>query len=336
MTDKISIVIPAYNIAKALGPCLDSILAQTYTNIEVIIVNDGSKDETPSVMDRYAALDSRVKAIHKENGGVTSARLQGVKEASGQWIGFVDGDDQIDSDMYERLLKNALTYDADISHCGYQMIFPSRVDLYYGTGKLVEQSTESGLADLLRADFVEPALCNKLYRKELFTTLFTETPMDPNIRNYEDLLMNFYLFRKSKKSIYEDFCPYHYLLRAGSAATSRLNEHKAIDPIRVSKIIMEKCRDNITLYPLTQVRLVRQLIKLSTTALKDYKSWLKPHRSAARKELRQILPALKGNPAYSRSLRLQGYWAAYSPGSYQAVHRLHSKITGNDKKYEVK
>ena len=189
MNDKISIVIPAYNIAKELPACLDSILAQSYKNIEIVIVNDGSKDDTAAVMEQYAALDPRIKPIHKENGGVTSARLRGVREASGDWIGFVDGDDIIEANMYELLFNNAQKYNADISHCGYQMVFPSRVDYYYNTGRVVEQTHDSGLEDLIRADFVEPALVNKLYRRALFRRILSDSVMDSSIKNFEDLLI---------------------------------------------------------------------------------------------------------------------------------------------------
>ena len=169
MDNKISIVIPAYNIENYLGTTLDSVLAQTYSNIEIIVVNDGSKDGTGAVIDSYAAREKRIKAIHKENGGVTSARLRGVQEASGEWIGFVDGDDGIEPDMYERLLENALKYGADISHCGYQMVFPNgRVDYYYNTGRLVQQDKITGLSELLSGAMIEPGLCNKLFHKHLF------------------------------------------------------------------------------------------------------------------------------------------------------------------------
>ena len=188
MNKLISVIIPAYNIQDYLGVTLDSILAQTYDNLDIIVVNDGSKDHTGAVADAYAKKDSRVRVIHKENGGVTSARLRGVAEARGEWIGFVDGDDLIEPDMYRHLLENALKYNADISHCGYQMVFPSRVDYYYNTGKLVEQSRETGLRDLLSGGFVEPGLWNKLYRREMFTDLMQK--MDFSIKINEDVLMN--------------------------------------------------------------------------------------------------------------------------------------------------
>jgi glycosyltransferase involved in cell wall biosynthesis len=89
-TPLISIIVPAYNVESYISNALDSILAQTYTKIEIIVVNDGSKDRTRTIIDHYASIDNRIKAIHKENGGVTSARLRGVSEAAGEWIGFVD------------------------------------------------------------------------------------------------------------------------------------------------------------------------------------------------------------------------------------------------------
>lgn len=336
MNDKISIVIPAYNIAKELPACLDSILAQSYKNIEIVIVNDGSKDETATVMEQYAALDPRIKPIHKENGGVTSARLRGVREAGGDWIGFVDGDDIIEANMYELLFNNAQKYNADISHCGYQMVFPSRVDYYYNTGRVVEQTHDSGLEDLIRADFVEPALVNKLYRRALFRKILSDSVMDSSIKNFEDLLMNFYLFDASEKAVFEDRCLYHYTLRAGSAATSKINEHKLLDPLKVMKCLLCEVQEGSKLYGLLQIRLARLLISLSTMSAKGNPDLIRPHRKTARRELRAMLPELRKSPYCSKKMYLMGVWAGCLPHTYQAIHWLHGKITGNDKKYEVK
>ena len=95
-SEKISVVVPAYNTGLWLNRCLDSLLNQTYENLEVIVVNDGSTDDTKEVLDAYAREHKKVKVIHKENGGVTSARLRGVEAAEGAWIGFMDGDDQVE------------------------------------------------------------------------------------------------------------------------------------------------------------------------------------------------------------------------------------------------
>ena len=147
--DLISIIVPVFNLENELPRCLDSILAQSYQSIEVIVVDDGSSDNSADVMRQYAEKDSRIKPVFQENGGVTSARLHGVREASGQWIGFVDGDDKIESDMYERLLRNAAEYHADISHCGYQMCFDDgRIHYFHNTGLLVQQDKITALKEL--------------------------------------------------------------------------------------------------------------------------------------------------------------------------------------------
>ncbi len=238
--EKLSIIVPAYNIARWLPRCLDSILAQTHENLEVIVVNDGSTDDTREVLDAYAGEHPSVRVIHKENGGVTSARLRGVAEAKGDWIGFIDGDDEIEADMYARLLKNARACGADISHCGHRVCFPDgRVEYVHNSGVLRQQDHRKGLQDLLDGGEVESSLCTKLFRRELFEGL--EDWMDPSIKNNEDLLMNYYLFDRAKSAVYEDVCPYHYLLRQGSASYNQFHERSLFDPIRVRQKILRDC-----------------------------------------------------------------------------------------------
>lgn len=236
--EKISVVVPAYNTGRWLCRCLDSLENQTYENLEIIVVNDGSTDDTKDVLKAWAQGKDRVKVIHKENGGVTSARLRGVAEAAGEWIGFMDGDDEIQPDMYARLLANA--QGADISHCGHQVHFPDgRVEYVHNSAVRKEQDHLTGLKDLLDGGMVESSLCTKLFRRELFEGL-TQW-MDPAIKNNEDLLMNYYLFAQAKRAIYEDFCPYHYLLRAGSASYNQFHEHSLFDPIFVRQKILDAC-----------------------------------------------------------------------------------------------
>lgn len=233
----ISVIVPVYNLEKDLSRCLESICAQTHRELEIVVVDDGSRDGSRSIIADYARRDSRIKAVYKENGGVTSARLRGIEEATGAWIGFVDGDDEIEPDMYERLLKNAETYGADISHCGYQMVFhDGRVNYFHNSGLVKEQDSATAVRDLLEGTLVEPGLCNKLFRRELFDGLAER--MDPTIRINEDLLMNYYLFKGAPKSVFDDWCPYHYIVRAGSASRLKLSEHKIYDPIRVKEIIL--------------------------------------------------------------------------------------------------
>lgn len=244
MEPKISVIVPAYNNAPWLPATLDSILNQTYSNLEIVVVDDGSTDDTAAVLRTFAEKDSRIHPIRKANGGVTSARLLGVAESTGDWIGFVDGDDYIEPQMYARLMENALSHDADISHCGQQMVYPDgKVQYYYNSGVLRPQDRLLGLRDLLEETLIEPGLCNKLYKRSLFEGL--EEKMDISIKNNEDFLMNFYLFSMAEKSIFEDVCPYHYLIRQGSASRRRLNEHLIYDPIRVKEIILRSCDEEL-------------------------------------------------------------------------------------------
>lgn len=335
ISDKISVIVPAYNIEEYLGRCLESILAQTYTNIEVIVVDDGSKDNTLKVAQQFEKDDNRVKVISKANEGVTVARLTGVKAATGQWIGFVDGDDFIDPEMYENLLLNAHKYSADISHCGYKMVFPSRIDYYYNTGRLVQQNNHQGLVDLLEGKFVEPALVNKLYSFKLLTNMINEGELDCSIKNNEDLLMNYLLFKRSDKSVYEDKCFYHYILRKGSAATSNVNEQKLKDPLKVLKAIKADCIDDENLQRIINARISANLIGAATLNIKSNPSLLKPYRKQARKELKELRPVImKGS--FSKSRKIATAWASLWPWSYYFVHSIYAKFKGIDKKFEVK
>ena len=169
MDELISVIVPAYNVGPYLAHCLDSILEQTYQNLEIIIVDDGATDDSASIATAYMARwPDKIHFYHTENHGVTSARLTGVLASQGEWIGFVDGDDEIEEDMYERLYRNAVHYRADISHCGYKTIVNGgeRVHEFYNTGRLAVQDRQEGLRDLIVGSF-EPSLCNKLFRADL-------------------------------------------------------------------------------------------------------------------------------------------------------------------------
>ena len=239
-SERISVVVPAYNVEKWLPRSLDSLLAQTYPNLEILVVDDGSRDGTREVAQAYAARHGNIRLICQENGGVTSARLRGAGEASGDWIGFMDGDDEIDPDMYRRLLENAHSCQADISHCGHRVRFPDgRIAYVHNTRQIRRQDSLTGQRDLLDGGLIESSLCTKLFRRSLFPGL--EDWMDGSITINEDYLMNFYLFSRAKLSIFEDICPYCYILRSGSASYRVLHEHSIFDPILVRHQILEHC-----------------------------------------------------------------------------------------------
>ena len=234
--------------------------------------------------------------------------------------------------MYERLLKNAEEKGADISHCGYKMVFPSRIDYYYKTGKTVVEKGSEGLRDLVSGAFVEPGLVNKLYRRELFEGL--SDWMDRSIKNTEDLMMNYYLFRGASVCVYEDLFPYHYIVRKNSAANSKMNENKLLDPLRVVKRLMDENDEDSILRDLLLEKLARMLVGLSSMSCKDDPLLLKPAQKQARRELSEKLSVIlkSGIP---KKVKIMALWAAVWPWSYGFVHRAYARASGIDKKYSL-
>ena len=327
----ISIIVPAYNIAPYLPRCLESLIAQTYRQLEIIVVDDGSTDETGAIIDDWAGRDSRIKVIHKENGGVSSARLTGVAAATGEWIGFMDGDDYIEPEMYEHLLKNAQTHEADISHCGYQMVYPDgRIDMYYNTGRKELLDHDAGIQALVCGKYVEPALGIKLFRRDVVFGFDCSPLWDSSIRINEDLLMNYILFSRAASSVYEDIPFYHYMLRKGSAATTKKpGLYKVQNPVQVMELILEDAKNTRSVYPLAAERYLRVLI-----GAVQQTNW--PEEAAtAKQKLRQRLPEFRKLPGISPKVTLMAFGVAYLQPVYKLVRKMYNRFTGIDKKYDL-
>lgn len=314
----ISVIVPAYNVEEYIGRTLDSILVQSFPDLEIIVVDDGSQDGTGAVIDRYAAAHpDRLTALHIPNGGVTNARLTGVAHARGEWIGFVDSDDVIDPDMYKRLFENARDHNADISHSGYRMVFEDgRVHFFHNTGVVEEHNPTEALRELLCGRRVEPGLWNKLFRKRLFQSW----EMDRTIRINEDLLMNFYLFSAADKTVFEDWCPYQYMVRSSSATRVRLNEHRIYDPIRVKEIIRQSVsadlmEDAQRAYLNTCIAVYHSLI----VAGKEYAADAGAVRKLLAKERESLLPLGKKRAALVRLI-------TSLPAVYNSVYRFYCRF----------
>ena len=335
MDDLITVIVPVYNVAGYLERSIGSLLNQSYKKLEVIAVDDGSTDDSLCVLENLAEGDKRLRVIHQKNGGVTRARFTGIEVASGEWIGFVDGDDEIEQDMYERLLQNAKKYNADISHCGYQMVFPDRVDYYYNTGRIILQDQPSALMDLIKGTFVEPGLCNKLFSKRVLQLLMKNEKMDFTIKNTEDLLMNYYLFRESNCAIYEDWCPYHYIMRKNSASHNNPSKHMLLDPIRVTKRLLSETADSSELNRLLKIKYVRQLISLATLNTNKELKFIDFYKRKALVKLRKMIPKVLRSNNYSFKLKCMMLLTGLSPSLFHVIHCVHLKITGLDKKYRV-
>ena len=327
--EQISIIVPAYNVEPYISRCLESLCSQTHKNLEIIVIDDGSSDGTGELLDHWAIRDNRILVIHQRNGGVTCARYAGMDCASGTYIGFVDGDDIVEPDMFAMLFSDAKKYHADIAHCGYQMVFPDgHVDNYYGSRQILEQDRRKGVIDLLEGTTVEPGLWNKLYHRSLIERLLQDPRMDKTIRINEDLLMNFLLFSYAHKSIFRDECKYHYMLRKGSAATSKRQPYNLTDPQRVMELLCRETADDPQQYSAALRRYARVLI--GNTMQKEYRE-ISAEAKMTLKKL-QKSKEFKCLPAKEQFMvRL----IANAELVYYAIRRLYEKITGVNHKYDV-
>lgn len=326
---KVSIIIPAYNIAPYLERCLESVRCQTFKNLQIIIIDDGSTDQTGLIADAFAERDKRFHVIHKENRGVSAARKTGLEQVDGEYIGFVDGDDYIEPEMYEKLVGLAVEYDADIAHCGYQMVFPDRVDMYHGTKQLKVQDTYTGVKDLLEGTLIEPGLVNKIYRHKLFE----DVKYDENIVINEDLLLNYFLFHRAEKAVFIDIPYYYYMVRKNSATTSDWNEHKLLDPICVLEIMYKEENDE-GLKKIIGNRYIYQLVKLLILRSNKQELELPKYQKEFRKKLKKVLRQID-----RKDISTKNYWMAEMAlkctWGLRYLHRVHGKIKGTNDKYNI-
>ena len=210
---KISIIVPVYKVELYLRKCLDSIVNQTYHNLEIILVDDGSPDGCGAICDEYAEKDSRIIVIHQKNAGVSAARNAGLDIATGEYIGFVDSDDWIELDMYAYLMELALTFDAHISQCGYYFDEENCSTQMYTTSE--NQMAQGGNSSFSSDDWhkLSHANWNKLYRADVVNDL----RFDKDYAFGEDILFNVQLIQRTKKVCFGSQAKYHYVQRQGSA-----------------------------------------------------------------------------------------------------------------------
>lgn len=217
----ISVIIPVYNVEKYLQRCIDSVLAQTYNNIEVILIDDGSTDSCGKICDEFAGRAPRVRVVHKKNGGLSDARNVGIELAKGEYITFVDSDDFIDLDMIEYLFTLAKWANARMSVCVNRLYDEDtgRFKTERNDGKKeILTSHESLRRMLYHQDFFVSA-CGKLYQKKMF-----EHIRFPVGKLYEDTSTIYKLVIRAEMIGYGRACKYNYCIRNGSITRSKFNE----------------------------------------------------------------------------------------------------------------
>lgn len=228
-TELISVIVAAYNIEAYIERGIRSVCDQTYRNLEIIVVDDGSVDATGRILDELAESDARIQVIHEENGGLAHARNTGIARARGNYIGFVDGDDWIDPDMYEKLLSALRDKQADIAVCRYRQVSRSRIfDESKDRAVLFEgQEALTAYVEERKEFEIQNAAWNKLYRRELLPErLF------PEGRWYEDIVFTTEALARAGRCIYLDIALYNYIIdREDSIMNCRINSRTFTDQI---------------------------------------------------------------------------------------------------------
>lgn len=239
MSKKVSVIVPVYNIENYIEGCIKSLISQTYNDIEIILVDDGSTDNSLNVCEQFAGIDNRIKIVNKANGGLSSARNAGIDVATGDYIIFVDGDDYIAANTLLELVSQIEKYDADIVQFGYvetNVDYSNQVCEPVSTTELVNDTHEM-FKRLYSIGGEAASACTKLYKVYLFDSLRFKEGI-----NNEDEQMITFMLQKAQSVLYTDFKPYYYVTRQGSIINSRFSKKKLdiIDILEERKLQLAK------------------------------------------------------------------------------------------------
>ena len=220
MSTPVSVIIPVYNAATYLGACLDSLLAQSHTDFEIILINDGSTDNSLQICRTYAQKDARIQVVNQQNGGVSRARNAGLTKASGDYIAFVDADDRLMPDYIERLYSDACTHNADIVCCNFIELLNGEI-VEYNTPKVLQARLVTSMEELF-SDFVacKEAYGTSVWAKIIRTDLARRATFRP-LAFGEDQIYMFDLFTYNPKVYLSQYKGYYYIRNQSSATISR-------------------------------------------------------------------------------------------------------------------
>lgn len=232
MKDLISIIVPVYNVKEFLNKCLISIISQTYRSIEIILVDDGSTDESGLICDMYKEKDKRIQVIHKKNGGLSDARNMGLHIAKGEYVMFIDSDDYLNIHMVEELYCSIVELKADVAICGFKRVENDNINIYEKPG-ITQHKVISGrqvIVDIYsgKGENTTFVAWNKIYKRELFVNNGIEYPFG---RIYEDTFTTYKLLYHASKVAITEACMYYYRIRQGSIINTKITRKKCIDAI---------------------------------------------------------------------------------------------------------
>lgn len=315
----ISAIVPIYKVEKYLRRCVDSILRQSYRNLEVILVDDGSPDQCGSICDEYAKNDERVVVLNKENGGLSSARNAGIDIAKGQFIGFVDSDDYIDENMYELLYVALKDSGCLLSVCGttYEFEDGKSIRKTEGGDKRILPFPDA-LVEMNQYRLFDMAAWSKLYARELFDEIrFPEGLLS------EDFFIMYKIFERADKIAYISDPVYHYIQRQNSISR---NKKINTDFELAAKAQMEYLDSrHPDLSDLGHTSYASSVLTVYDSYLKSKVNCPKQSLAHFRNVVRENLPHIRRAKFLSMSKRIQFYLFLWLPSIYGIVFKLYKR-----------
>ena len=238
-TDLISVIIPVYNVEQYLNRCVDSVINQTYKNLEIILIDDGSTDNSGKICDEYALKDNRIKIVHKQNAGVSSARNEGLKIAKGDYVGFVDSDDYIEKDMYEVLHNSLIENKTEISCCDF-FAFNKKENKYVPCFDTTINGVLSINETLNTKSGHGGNLWSKLYSKKVISDIrFNE-----NLSFGEDYMFVMNAFFKAKRIAFSKDAKYYYYYNVNSVTRRQFFKKEYLKYIELYDNLVKYCKEN--------------------------------------------------------------------------------------------
>ncbi|MBD1378852.1 glycosyltransferase [Metabacillus arenae] len=226
MDPKISIIVPVYKVEPFIHKCITSILTQTLTEFELILVDDGSPDNCGKICDKYAQKDKRVKVIHKENGGQSDARNAGLDVAIGDYIGFVDSDDWIEPDMFELLYNMCIENECDIASCSSAIHYSNKT-VFNGRHQLIIHDKKQAMKAMLEGKLYDEVVWTKIFKKNLLKDIRFKTGII-----YEDTAFTYRVIHESNRVCCIGAPKYHYIKREDSTMD------RAIKNVRIDSVLV--------------------------------------------------------------------------------------------------
>jgi len=319
---KISVIIPIYNTEKYLSQCIESIQKQTYSNMEIILVNDGSSDTSIDICNQYKKRDKRIILINKQNGGVASARNVGLDYATGDFIGFVDSDDYIAPEMYKKLLEAAIKLNADIVECGYIDVDNNKMPQiqHHLKATILRGNYECSHTYLLHENTTNFSW-NKLFGKKIFSEL-----RFPHFAYSEDYVVNTKAFYECTLKVTIAGCYYFYRHNEEGACNASFKESK-LDMLEAGKSVLDFHSARFSdLCPLVMIYILEHIImiyrQLRQKSDKKYKTYLL-------REYKFYYSKINGNIFYKKLSRKRKYALFFfhvSPGIYLYLSKIYKNL----------